>query len=105
MATQIILIIHIIISLSIIFLILINKGKGAEIGATFGSDQESLFGSHGSNSFIRKIIIFLSITFVITCISMTLLNKNKNHVEPESVVNSSSYNYITNNILEDNKNE
>ena len=53
MLYQVILIIHIILSLSIIGLILMQHGKGADIGAAFGSGaSNTIFGSQGTGNFL-----------------------------------------------------
>lgn len=80
----IMLIIYIILSLLLIIFILINKGNGAEIGATFNSSTNDIFGSKGSNSILNKIIIFIAIMSLIANISINLINKNikKKNIEP-----------------------
>tara|TARA_R110002124_G_scaffold65788_3_gene179825 strand:- start:21993 stop:22382 length:390 start_codon:yes stop_codon:yes gene_type:complete len=72
MLYQVILIIHIILSLSIIGLILMQHGKGADIGAAFGSGaSNTIFGSQGTGNFLYKATMFLALLFCITSISLT----------------------------------
>ena len=53
---QLVLIAHIIIAISLITLVLVQQGKGAGIGASFGSGASStVFGSKGSAGFLFKI--------------------------------------------------
>ena len=78
MLLKFILIIYIICLFFIIILILLSRGKGAEIGATFNSSSIDLFGSKGSNSIINKLIIITAIIALITNISLNFINKNYN---------------------------
>lgn len=79
---QIVLVIHILIALAIIGLILMQQGKGAEAGASFGSGaSQTIFGSTGSwNFFSRTTAIFATI-FFITSFSLALIAKNSSVVE------------------------
>ncbi|HFL8824369.1 MAG TPA: preprotein translocase subunit SecG [Candidatus Azoamicus sp. OHIO1] len=101
MLEKILLTLHIACAILIISFILINKGKGSEIGATFGNSQESIFGSQGSNSLLKKIIIALSIIFVIINFSMTNMYKNNTQIEKSQAIDLSIYENITNNLPED----
>ncbi len=64
---QLILILHVIISIFLIVLVLLQHGKGADMGAAFGSGaSQTLFGSQGSGSFLMKITIGFAIAFFCT---------------------------------------
>lgn len=78
------LIFHIIISCLLIIFILLNKGKGSEIGATFNINVDFM-SSKESNSLIKKIIITLTI---ILLISITLINitNNKQKTNQEKAI-------------------
>ena len=73
---KLILITHIICSCLLIIVILMNKGKGAEIGATFNSSENNLFGSKGSSSILNKIIVSMALLSLVTNISINLINKD-----------------------------
>lgn len=71
---QLILMIHVIIAVVLIGLVLIQHGKGADIGATFGSGASStLFGSQGTGSFLFKLTGGLALTFFITSLMLSYL--------------------------------
>ncbi len=74
---------HIIFSILLIFFILLNKGKGSEIGTSFGNFQENIFNNQNSSSLIKKIIILLSIIIVITSLSSSYINK----IEKKQLIN------------------
>jgi preprotein translocase subunit SecG len=75
MLQQIILYIHLILAISIIGLVLIQHGKGADAGAAFGSGASgTVFGSAGSGSFLTRLTTALALCFAVTSVALTLLS-------------------------------
>jgi len=71
MFQQIVLAIHFLLAFSIIGLILLQHGKGAEVGASFGSGaSQTLFGSQGSTTFLTKLTAWLALGFAATSLSL-----------------------------------
>jgi preprotein translocase subunit SecG len=71
---QIILIIHVIAAIGIISLVLLQHGKGADVGAAFGSgSSNTMFGSQGPMSFLMKLTGFLALIFFVTSLTMGFL--------------------------------
>jgi preprotein translocase subunit SecG len=71
---QLILIIHVFAALCIIALVLVQQGKGATVGAAFGSGaSQTVFGSRGSGSFLLKITIGFVVLFFATSIALNYL--------------------------------
>jgi preprotein translocase subunit SecG len=69
---QLITILHILIAVSIIVLVLLQHGKGADIGATFGSgSSNTMFGSQGTTPFLVKLTASLAFIFFITCVTLS----------------------------------
>ena len=66
-----IVIIHIILCFSIIFIVLIQKGKGADMGAVFGGSSQTIFGSSGAGSFLGKATAVIATLFIITSLILT----------------------------------
>lgn len=63
----VILIVHVLAALSLVSLILLQQGKGADMGAAFGSGASStVFGSQGSASFLTRSTAILATVFFIT---------------------------------------
>lgn len=87
------IIVYIILAILIISLILLNKGKGSEIGANFTTSQESILGTQSSNTFIKKIIAILSIMFII--LNITITNAYKNNIKPNYETVDISTNDVT----------
>ncbi|SFV76486.1 Preprotein translocase subunit SecG (TC 3.A.5.1.1) [hydrothermal vent metagenome] len=78
MSFQIILIIHVLLALSLVALILMQHGKGADAGAAFGAGASgSVFGARGANSFMYKLTASVAIGFFITSLSLAYLATNE----------------------------
>jgi preprotein translocase subunit SecG len=64
-------VIHIIVCLFLIILILLQPGKGGDLGSVFGGgSSESVFGSSGAAPFLTKLTRLLALIFVITSLSL-----------------------------------
>lgn len=88
MIFDILVIFHVIVSLALIGLILIQHGKGADAGAAFGSGASAtVFGSQGSASFLTRTTAVLATLFLVT--SLTLAYFTVQRIEPKSVLESS----------------
>lgn len=71
-------ILHIIVCFLMIAAILLQAGKGAEIGASFGGSSQTVFGSRGPGTFLSKITVGAAIVFMLTSLSLALLSKQAN---------------------------
>ncbi|MCK9469267.1 MAG: preprotein translocase subunit SecG [Porticoccaceae bacterium] len=75
---QIVLVIHLLIALAIVALVLLQQGKGAEAGASFGAGaSQTLFGSSGSWNFFSKATALLAAAFFVTSFSLAVMAKHK----------------------------
>jgi preprotein translocase subunit SecG len=71
---QFILLVHVFAAVFIVALVLMQQGKGASMGAAFGSGaSQTVFGSRGSGSFLFRITIALISLFFITSIGLNYL--------------------------------
>lgn len=74
----IILVIHVLIAIALVVLVLIQQGKGADIGAAFGSGaSQTVFGSRGSASFLTRTTAGLAAGFFITSLSLAYISGNR----------------------------
>lgn len=74
----IILIIHVLLAAAIIGLILLQQGKGAEAGASFGSGaSQTVFGSTGSGNFLSHMTAIMATGIFITSFVLAVYAKNK----------------------------
>jgi preprotein translocase subunit SecG len=82
---SILLIAQVILSVSLIVLILIQHGKGADAGAAFGSGASStVFGSRGSGNFLTKTTAVLATCFFIVCMGLAYMASHREG--PQSIV-------------------
>jgi preprotein translocase subunit SecG len=77
---SIILTLHVLIALSILALVLMQHGKGADIGATFGSGaSNTMFGSQGAMPFLMKLTMLLAALFFSTSLGLTYMVSRAQH--------------------------
>jgi preprotein translocase subunit SecG len=70
-------IIHVIVCFLMIASILLQAGKGAEIGAAFGGSSQTVFGSRGPGTFLSKVTIGAAVIFMLTSLGLALLSKER----------------------------
>jgi len=75
--TTLLIVIHTIVCLFLICIVLLQHGKGADIGATFGGSSQSLFGTEGPIPLLNKITTFAAIVFMGTSITLAYLSAHK----------------------------
>ena len=75
---QIILVVHLLVALAIIGLIMIQQGKGADIGASFGAGaSQTLLGSAGSGNALTKATSWLVAAFFATSFALAVVANEK----------------------------
>jgi preprotein translocase subunit SecG len=68
------IVVHVIACFAIIGMVLLQAGKGADIGSAFGgAGTQAVFGSMGTPTILGKITTVIAIIFVITSFSLALL--------------------------------
>lgn len=82
---QILLVIHVLIAAGIIGLILMQQGKGADMGAAFGAGASgTVFGSRGSANFLTRATAVLATLFFISSLTLFIIAAKSD--EPASIV-------------------
>ena len=77
---------HTVIALLIIALVLLQKGKGAEAGAAFGSGaSDTVFGAKGSSNFFSRATAILATAFFVSSLSLAYLSSQQADV-PDSLL-------------------
>jgi preprotein translocase subunit SecG len=71
-------IVHVIVCLLMIGAILLQSGKGAEIGAAFGGSSQTVFGSRGPANFLSKFTVITAFVFMFTSLTLAILAKDRN---------------------------
>lgn len=84
---KLVLIIHVLAALGVIGLVLLQHGKGADMGASFGGGASgSLFGVSGSSNFLSRATAFFVIIFFATSLTLAYMASHK--AEGVSVIKS-----------------
>lgn len=72
------LVLHVVAAIAIIGLVLIQHGKGADVGAAFGSGSSgSVFGARGSANFMSRLTGILAAVFFLTSMGLTYVSTKK----------------------------
>ena len=75
---QLILVTHLLLALAIIGLIMLQQGKGADMGASFGAGaSQTLFGSSGSGNVLTRATAWMVALFFATSFGLAVIAKNK----------------------------
>jgi preprotein translocase subunit SecG len=75
---NVVIALHVVIALAIIGLVLLQHGKGADMGSGFGSGSSgSLFGATGSANFLSRATAVLATLFFLTSLGLAYLATNK----------------------------
>jgi preprotein translocase subunit SecG len=64
-------VIHVLACLFLIVVVLLQTGKGADMGAVFGGGSQTLFGSGGAGNFLTKLTTGTAIAFMLTSLVLT----------------------------------
>ena len=84
MLKELLLVVHVLVAIAIVGLVLLQQGKGADIGAAFGSGaSQTLFGARGSATFLSRLTAVLATIFFITSMSLTIIDARQGR--PKSV--------------------
>jgi preprotein translocase subunit SecG len=80
-------IVHVVVSIALILIILLQTGKGADIGAVFGGgSSQTVFGSSGAATFLSKVTIGAAVVFMITSIFLTYFAGRPGTITEKSVI-------------------
>ncbi len=70
-------IVHVLVSFIMVGVILLQSGKGAEIGAAFGGSSQTIFGSRGPGTFLSKMTAVAAAIFFVTSLGLSVLSKGR----------------------------
>jgi preprotein translocase subunit SecG len=84
---NLVLLAHLIIALVIIGLILLQQGKGAEVGASFGAGaSQTLFGATGSGNFFAKMTALFAAAFFATSFGLAVIAKKQSSIDDGAII-------------------
>ena len=69
----ILILIHVTVCIALILIVLLQRGKGASMGASFGGSSQTVFGSAGATSFLHKVTAAAAIIFMLTSLGLAFL--------------------------------
>ncbi len=72
-----VIILHILVCVFLIAIVLLQTGKGADIGAVFGGSSQTLFGSAGPGTFLSKLTAVVAIVFMVTSLALAYLSSRR----------------------------
>ena len=75
--TTLLIAVHVFVCLLLICIVLLQHGKGADIGASFGGSSQSLFGTEGPVPLLNKITTLAAIVFMGTSVALAYLSANR----------------------------
>jgi preprotein translocase subunit SecG len=71
------IVIHLLTAFVMVGSILLQSGKGAEIGATFGGSSQTIFGGRGATTFLAKFTAGCAVVFMLTSLGLAILSKER----------------------------
>ncbi len=88
MLSNLLLVVHLVLAITIIVLVLLQQGKGADMGAAFGGgSSQSLFGARGSANFLSRTTSITMTLFFVTSLVLAFLYTRTG--EQQSVISDS----------------
>ncbi|GAB1257422.1 preprotein translocase subunit SecG [Aurantivibrio plasticivorans] len=79
-----VIVVHVIAAAAIIGLILLQQGKGASMGASFGAGaSQTVFGSQGSGNFFSRMTAMVAVVFFSTSFALAVIAKNAGEVSDD----------------------
>ncbi len=69
-------ILHVTVCLFLVGIVLLQHGKGADIGASFGGSSQSLFGTEGPLPLLNKITTAVAVLFMVTSVALAYYSAN-----------------------------
>jgi preprotein translocase subunit SecG len=67
-------IVHVLVAVALVFIVLLQTGRGSEIGAAFGSGaSQTLFGSSGTSGFMTRLTTIIVVVFMVTSLVLAIM--------------------------------
>jgi preprotein translocase subunit SecG len=70
-------IIHVVVCVILILVVLLQAGKGANMGAAFGGSSQTVFGSSGAGTFLSKMTTIVAAVFMLTSLTLSYFSAYK----------------------------
>jgi len=69
----VVVLIHVVACIALVLIVLLQKGKGAGMGAAFGGSSQTVFGSTGAAPFLSKLTAAAAVVFMFTSLTLALI--------------------------------
>jgi preprotein translocase subunit SecG len=71
---SVVVVVHILACVALIMIVLLQTGRGAEMGAAFGGASQTLFGGSGGTTFLSKLTTAAAVVFMLTCLGLSYIS-------------------------------
>ncbi len=76
--STILILLHVVFCVALIMIVLLQTGKGADMGAAFGGgSSQTLFGSSGASTFLSKATTIAAIAFMVTSLTLAYISSRR----------------------------
>ena len=76
--TLFLIVLHVVVCVALIMIVLLQTGKGADMGAAFGGgSSNTLFGSSGASTFLSKATTFAAVVFMLTSLGLAYMSSHR----------------------------
>jgi len=73
----VITVLHVLVCFALVLIVLLQAGKGAELGAAFGGASQTIFGSAGAMGFLSKLTTVAAVIFMITSLLLAFASSQR----------------------------
>ena len=73
----VITVVHVLVCFTLVMIVLLQAGKGAEMGAAFGGASQTIFGSSGAMGFLNKLTTGVAVIFMITSLLLAFTSTKR----------------------------
>ena len=73
----VIILLHVLACIGLIMIVLLQRGKGADLGAAFGGSSQTVFGSQGAGGFLTKMTTGVAVLFMFTSLGLAYLSSTR----------------------------
>ena len=71
------IVVHVAACIAVILVVLLSKGKGADLGAAFGGSSQTVFGSQGAGGVLTKLVAICVAVFMMTSLGLAYMSSNR----------------------------
>lgn len=73
----VVILLHVLACIGLIMIVLLQRGKGADLGAAFGGSSQTVFGSQGAGGFLTKMTTVVAVLFMFTSLGLAYMASNR----------------------------